>query len=550
MAAAVQATEQNLQIELCPHDLPAGIVWPRAEVAVDLEMDQGLDLQKNRTCLVQVGDGAGRVWLVKFDGQRWECPNLKALLTDVKITKIIHSGRMDMAFVKKDLGVLMAPVFDTKVAARLTQQEVDRSHMRQLIQHQLGIVLPKLKELSVSDWAAPTLSPEQIQYAADDVVHLHALYDGLMADLRAQGRLEHAQKCFAMMEALADLDRWGYNETLLSYAPTYQLPGHVAKGGDLVAGRDVLLQEAAALTKLATKLDKHFVTAVGLLAATTGRVIVTGMGKSGHVGAKIAATFASTGTPAFYVHPGEASHGDLGMITQTDVVLAISHSGETRELGDILGHCKRFGIPLVALTGKPKSTLAQAATVVLETRVEKEACPLQVAPMTSTTATLALGDALAAALMRRKGFQKNDFAVFHPGGKLGNRLQKVADLMAKDNQLPVVTTTTLMREVVVTMTAGRLGTVGVVGAGGELMGVITDGDLRRHLSADMLEKTAAEVMSTDPVTIGPEMLAAEAVHTMQHNRKGVNITAIFVVDQAQRPVGVLHIHACLRAGVI
>ena len=316
----------------------------------------------------------------------------------------------------------------------------------------------------------------------------------------------------------------------------------------LTSGRDVLEQEAAALIALAKSLDGAFEEAVELVLAGTekGRVIITGMGKSGHVGAKIAATMASTGTPAYFVHPGEASHGDLGMITTSDVVLAISHSGGTKELGDIIAHCQRFSVPLICIVGKADSTLGRAANVCLSTGVTQEACPLNLAPTTSTTATLALGDALAVALMTMRGFRKEDFAGFHPGGGLGSRLAKVADLMAKGDDLPVVSETTPMQDAILEMTEKRLGLVGVVDAGGMLSGIVTDGDLRRKMSADLLTKTAADIMTRSPSTIDASTLAAAAVHMMQSRK----ITALFVLDDMRRPQGVLHIHHCLQAGVV
>jgi arabinose-5-phosphate isomerase len=322
-------------------------------------------------------------------------------------------------------------------------------------------------------------------------------------------------------------------------------PVHIDADSCAVA-RDVLVKEAAALSALAATIGAAFERSVDLLLAVKGRIVVTGMGKSGHIGAKIAATLASTGTPAFFVHPGEASHGDLGMITDADAVLALSHSGETRELGDILAYCQRFGVPLVALTGKADSTLAKAATVTLLDGVTEEACPLNLAPTTSTTAMLALGDALAVALLQRRGFAKEDFARFHPGGKLGSRLSKVADLMAKGDRIPLVGLSTPMNDAILEMTAKRLGLVGVTNPDGTLAGLITDGDLRRHLSPELLTKPAQSVMTKNPVTVRGHSSAASAVHIMQERK----ITAVFVVDEGKRPFGVLHIHDCLQAGVI
>ncbi|MBI1364220.1 MAG: KpsF/GutQ family sugar-phosphate isomerase [Proteobacteria bacterium] len=316
----------------------------------------------------------------------------------------------------------------------------------------------------------------------------------------------------------------------------------------IASGRDVLEKEAAALNALASQLDGAFERAVSLLMSVTGkgRVIVTGMGKSGHIGAKIAATMASTGTPAYFVHPGEASHGDLGMVTADDAVLAISHSGGTKELGDMIAHCKRFSVPLVCIVGKADSVLGRAADVCLSTGVTEEACPLNLAPTTSTTATLALGDALAVALMTLRGFRKEDFAGFHPGGGLGSRLARVADLMAQNDDLPLVSESATMQEAILEMTAKRLGLVGVADKGGVLAGIVTDGDLRRHMSPELLSRTVGEIMTKAPSTIQGDQLAASAVQMMQARK----ITALFVVDEMHRPQGVLHIHHCLQAGVI
>lgn len=319
---------------------------------------------------------------------------------------------------------------------------------------------------------------------------------------------------------------------------------------NLQSAREVLHKEAAALNRLADRLDEKFVKAVELMAGSRGRVIVTGMGKSGHIGAKIAATLASTGTPAFFVHPGEASHGDLGMITRDDVVIAISHSGETRELTDLLAFCARFKVPLIAMVGKPESTLAQAATVALVNGVTEEACPLNLAPTTSTTAMLALGDALAVSLMLHKGFQPEDFAQFHPGGKLGSRLLRVRQLMVTGVDVPLVDQKSLMSEVLLEMSSKALGLVGVTDENDKLIGMITDGDLRRHMSENLLHLTATQVMTANPMTISADMLATAAVGLMQDNDKKRNITALFVVDAQHKPEGVIHIHHCLRAGVI
>lgn len=318
---------------------------------------------------------------------------------------------------------------------------------------------------------------------------------------------------------------------------------------DLDTARQVLALESEALTALAASLDERFAQAVSLLAGASGRVVVSGMGKSGHVARKIAATLASTGTPALFVHPAEASHGDLGMIVAGDAVLALSNSGETPELADLVGHAKRFGLPLVGITGRPSSTLARAADVALVLPEAPEACPMGLAPTTSTTMQLALGDAVAVALLTRRGFTAADFRVFHPGGKLGARLSRVRDLMHGAAELPLAPPDTRMDAAIVAMTARRFGCLGVQGADGRLLGIITDGDLRRGLEAGggggLLTRSAAEIMTRAPRTVRPDTLAAEALHEMNTRA----ITTLFVVDDESRPVGILHIHDLLRAGV-
>nr|WP_249732421.1 KpsF/GutQ family sugar-phosphate isomerase [Roseococcus sp. SDR] len=315
----------------------------------------------------------------------------------------------------------------------------------------------------------------------------------------------------------------------------------------LETARRVLRLEAAALEATAQGLDARFEAAVALLAATTGRVVVSGMGKSGHVGRKIAATFASTGTPAQFVHPGEASHGDLGMIIQGDSVLALSNSGETSELGDLVAHTRRFGIPLISIVGRPASMLGRDSDVALVLPAAQEACPLGLAPTTSTTMQLALGDALAVALLERRGFGPEDFRVFHPGGKLGARLSRVADLMHGPDELPLATPETPMADALVAMTAKRFGCLGITDPAGRLTGIITDGDLRRALQPGhaLLTRAAGEVMTRQPRSIPADALAAEALRLMNEG----SITTLFVVDAERRPVGILHIHDLLRAGV-
>lgn len=326
---------------------------------------------------------------------------------------------------------------------------------------------------------------------------------------------------------------------------------------DLTVARAVLTTEAESLTALAESLDVRFSDALSVLAGATdehdtarmpGRVIVCGMGKSGHIGRKIAATLASTGTPAQFVHPAEASHGDLGMITERDAVIAISNSGETHELSDLIAHLKRFHIPLVAITGRADSTLADAADVALVLPDCPEAGAIGLAPTTSTTMTLALGDALAVALLERKGFTARDFRVLHPGGKLGRQLSKIADLMHKGEEVPLVPDDCRMDVAVLTMTSKHFGCTGVVGPDGRLVGIVTDGDLRRHMSRDLTEQPVSAVMTRNPVTFPPEALAVEVVNLMNTNPNP--FTAAFIVDGQDRPLGIVHLHDLLRAGVV
>ena len=313
---------------------------------------------------------------------------------------------------------------------------------------------------------------------------------------------------------------------------------------DLKNARNVLEMEADALRALAMTLGDTFVQALDILSDVDGRVVVSGMGKSGHIGHKIAATLASTGTPAFFVHPGEASHGDLGMITADDAVLALSNSGETNELADLVAHCKRFDIPLISITSRAASALSRAATASLVLPDSPEACPMGLAPTTSTTLTLALGDALAVALLERKGFSPADFHVLHPGGKLGRKLLKVSDLMHTGSEIPSVTEDMKMSDVILEITAKRFGCAAVMNSGGQLLGVITDGDLRRHMGENILQRAAKEIMTGAAKTIGPDALASEAVALMNSN----SITNLFVVED-RTALGILHVHDCLNAGV-
>ncbi len=316
----------------------------------------------------------------------------------------------------------------------------------------------------------------------------------------------------------------------------------------IVQGRRVLELEARALLDCAAVLGGEFAAAVDLVIATSGRVIVTGMGKSGHIARKLAATFASTGTPAFFVHPAEASHGDLGMVAKGDLIVALSNSGETPELRDILTYAKRFSIPLIGIVGRAPSTLGAAADVALVLPPVEEACPIGMAPTTSTTLMLALGDALAAAVLAAKGFERTDFAVFHPGGKLGARLVKVRDLMHGGEAMPLVGPERPMRDAILEMTRKRLGCVGVVEAG-RLVGIVTDGDLRRQMERPgFFELPVRDVMARTPRTIDAEALAAEALARM--NERPTAVSQLFVVDEAdRRPLGVIHLHDCLEAGI-
>ena len=317
-----------------------------------------------------------------------------------------------------------------------------------------------------------------------------------------------------------------------------------AANADLAAARKVLETEIAGLEALAVALDSDFAAALDVLCGVEGRVIVSGMGKSGHVARKIAATMASTGTPAVYVHPGEASHGDLGMLDRArDAVLVLSNSGETQELGDVVAFCRRFKIPLIAIVGRADSTLAEQADVALVIPPSPEACSIGLAPTTSTTVMLALGDCLAVALLERRGFSAEDFHDLHPGGKLGSALIKVGDIMHSGDALPLVAAETAMGEALLVMTQKGFGCVGVVSPEGRLAGIITDGDLRRHLDG-LLSRTAGEVMTGAPKSIRPNALGAEALGVMNAS----TITNLFVVED-ERPVGILHIHDCLRAGL-
>ena len=313
-------------------------------------------------------------------------------------------------------------------------------------------------------------------------------------------------------------------------------------------GLAVIETEAQAVFELAQRIDEHFEAACKLLLACKGRVVVTGMGKSGHIGKKIAATLSSTGTPSFFMHPGEACHGDLGMITRQDTVLAISNSGNTHEIITLLPLLKRLEVPLIALSGNPKSTLANVATVNIDISIHQEACPLGLAPTTSTTVSLVMGDALAIALLQARGFSAEDFALSHPGGALGKRLLlRIDEIWHHDEQLPLVSEQATIREALLEVTAKKLGMTCVINSHGILVGIYTDGDVRRTLTHEFDINTTPlkDVMTRNCRTITRGMLAAEALALMQK----YSITSLVVIDESDRPIAVVHLHDLLRAGV-
>ena len=313
---------------------------------------------------------------------------------------------------------------------------------------------------------------------------------------------------------------------------------------DLTSVERVLRLEAEGLRALAAACDEKVVAAIDLLEAVSGRVVVTGMGKSGHIARKIAATMASVGTPAIYVHPGEASHGDLGMVARTDAILALSNSGGTTELNDMIDYARRFSIPLIGITSGAKSDLAEQADVALVLPPSVEACPLGLAPMTSTTMMLALGDALAVALLERKGFSAEDFQVLHPGGKLGSSLTRVRDIMHGPGDMPLAELDTGMADALIIMTEKGFGCVGAIDDRGRLVGMVTDGDLRRHMAPDLLSRPVSEIMTTNPKVIRAGALASEALGYMN----AAKVTNLFVVEN-EKPLGLVRMHDCLRVGV-
>ena len=315
---------------------------------------------------------------------------------------------------------------------------------------------------------------------------------------------------------------------------------------DAAAARRVFDFAGEAIRSLSEALDGAFTQAVDILLSVKGRVIVSGMGKSGHIARKIAATFASTGTPAQFIHPAEASHGDLGALTRQDALLMLSWRGETAELSDLITYAKRFRIPLIGMASNAESTLLQASDVALVLPPAREACPMGLAPTTSTTLMLVLGDALAVALMERRGFSADQYRDFHPGGSLGRALIRVGDLMHTGDEIPLVGEKEAVPRVLIAIAEHRFGCVGVIDKNGALVGIITDGDLRRHMGGDILERKAAEIMTRAPKVARPDQLAAEALALMNEKK----ITQLFVLDaKSKKPAGILHIHDCLRAGL-
>jgi arabinose-5-phosphate isomerase len=318
----------------------------------------------------------------------------------------------------------------------------------------------------------------------------------------------------------------------------------------LKVGTRVLSQEADALSALASSLDQSFIDAVETLLEVKGRVIVSGLGKSGHIARKIAATLASTGTPSQHVHPSEASHGDLGMITRQDVVIMLSNSGENRELSDLIAHTRLGGIKLIGISSRPSSTLIVASDIGLILPEAAEACPMGMAPTTSSTMMLALGDALAVALMERRGFSKDDYRVLHPGGQLGKSLVRVESVMHGPDEMPLIKGDATMKEMLAELVSKRFGCVGITENSGGLIGIFTDGDLGRNLDDGLMNKSAFEVMTKNPFTIGADALVVEAIAMMEEKK----ISCLFVVAPGDRqdapaPIGILHMHDCISAGI-
>jgi len=317
------------------------------------------------------------------------------------------------------------------------------------------------------------------------------------------------------------------------------------KNSYINSAKNTIKTEIEGLNALLDFFGDDYIRAIDLILNCKGRIVISGMGKSGHIGNKIAATLASTGTPAFFIHPGEASHGDLGMITKDDVVILLSNSGETKELKDIIYYCKRFEIPIIGIIRRKQSELTTQSSVALVLPAIAEANGVN-APTTSTTMMLALGDAIAVSLIDAHKFNKSQFGVFHPGGKLGSNFLKVSELMRKDSQIPLVKEDQKMSVVLIEMTSKHLGCTGVTNNNNKIIGIITDGDLRRHLDQNFLDNTAKEIMTKDPLSISPTTLAVEAITIMNKH----SITSIFVLDDNKNPVGILHLQDCLRSGVV
>jgi arabinose-5-phosphate isomerase len=324
-------------------------------------------------------------------------------------------------------------------------------------------------------------------------------------------------------------------------------------GVDLLSARRTLATEIEGLRALSQSLNGEFISAITVIQTMKdkgrGRLIVAGIGKSGHVARKIAATLASTATPSYYIHPGEASHGDLGMITEDDVIILLSYSGANAELSDMIGYSKRFNIPLIAMTGNPDSPLAEHADIVLLLPKIPEACPNGLAPTTSTTQMIALGDAVAVALLERSGLTADQFRVWHPGGKLGQKLRKVSDLMVKGNDLPLVSPSTLMSDALITLSEKNLGSVVVIDDAGALLGIVTDGDLKRHMGPDLLQKTVESIMTKAPHSVHAEILAAKALDVMVGSAASP-ITSLVVTNDKNIVVGLIRIQELLKAGLV
>jgi arabinose-5-phosphate isomerase len=317
---------------------------------------------------------------------------------------------------------------------------------------------------------------------------------------------------------------------------------------ELQEAQRVLNLEAQGLKILSQELDDSFTRAVKILHDTRGRVVVTGMGKSGHVARKIASTLASTGTPALFVHPAEASHGDLGMISSKDSVIALSLSGETSELSDIIAYVRRWSLPLIAITQHPKSTLAGVSTITIQLPQLEEACAIGLAPTTSTTMMMALGDAIATTLMKYRGFSPEDFSALHPGGKLGQRLKRIHELMHGGDKMPLISQDVCMKEALLVMTSKGFGCVGLIDNDGSLKGIITDGDLRRHMNSDLLKLSAAKVMTADPMTVEGHILAQEALALLNTTRR-TNLFVVELKENKKIPIGIVHIHDFLRNNI-